>query len=137
MGILKDTIKPIPEQRFTLNRLIDLAVQECTRRYDIQPEHTEVLDLIPNEDRADVADCDRDTLQAWACGLALRTAQARGIVPDDWNQVSHCHHCGNIWAEHTLPTLFCGWCWLRVEGKLFPRPGPTKRGNSEVLNPKP
>ena len=40
-----------------IDRLIRLVVHECIHQHGIELEPAEVINLIPMEDRADVADC--------------------------------------------------------------------------------
>ena len=73
-------------------------------------------------DTSGLADISAAELDGWASALALRTVQARQIVPTGWGKVANCRYCGPVWSEHELPTLSCGWCWMRAAGKSFPRP---------------
>ena len=85
-------------------------------------EESAILSELDTDGIADLQAASTATRQSWAESIAIRLVQARGIVPKGWDRVAHCQHCGPVWAEHDLPTLSCGWCWMRLAGKRLPQP---------------
>ena len=85
-------------------------------------EQSEILAELDSESIEELKTASSEVRQSWAESIATRLAQARGIVPKGWDKVAHCTHCGSVWAEHDLPTLSCGWCWMRHAGLPFPQP---------------
>ena len=85
-------------------------------------EESAILSELDTDGIADLQTASTAVRQSWAEALAIRLVQVRGIVPKGWDKVAHCQHCGPVWAEHDLPTLSCGWCWMRLAGKRLPQP---------------
>ncbi len=103
-----------------INDLINMAVGKAWTLYEQRVANTEIIRVLGDTDG--IVDCTRVELDGWACALALRTLQARQQIPKDWLKVANCKQCGPVWSEHNLPTLSCGWCWMRVDGLLYPQP---------------
>jgi hypothetical protein len=103
-----------------LDALVELAVSKAWSLHEYRVAESEVLRVIG--DTSGLADVSAAELDGWASALALRTVQARQVIPAGWGKVANCRHCGPVWSEHVLPTLSCGWCWMRVAGKSFPQP---------------
>ena len=103
-----------------LDALVELAVSKAWSLHEYRVAESEVLRVIG--DTSGLADCSAAELDGWASALALRTVQARQMIPAGWGKVANCRHCGPVWSEHELPTLSCGWCWMRAAGKSFPQP---------------
>ena len=103
-----------------LDELLKSAVDKAWSIHEQQVTESEVLQVIGNT--VGLVDCSATELDGWASALALRTVQARGVVPKGWNKVSNCRRCGSVWSDHGLDTLSCGWCEMRAAGKWFPRP---------------
>jgi hypothetical protein len=103
-----------------MQHIIELVMKKGWDDYKFKFAATEAARQIDSVD--DIADCSEVQLDAWASSIVIRMIQQRGQVPTAWTRVSRCAHCGPVWSEHGLPTLSCGWCWMRVAGKSFPRP---------------
>jgi hypothetical protein len=103
-----------------LDALVELAVSKAWSLHEYRVAESEVLRVIG--DTSGLADVSAAELDGWASALALRTVQARQVIPTGWEKVANCRYCGPVWSEHELPTLSCGWCWMRATGKWFPRP---------------
>ena len=110
--------------------LVELAAGKAWTLHEQRVAESEVLRVIG--DTSGLADCTATELDGWASALALRTVQARQMIPRGWNKISNCKHCGPVWSEHQLPTLSCGWCWMRDKAMKFPRPLPSQQG---ILKP--
>jgi hypothetical protein len=123
MGTLLDKIKSTHIQTklpVSVEGLIELATQKAWTDYGYKVARTEVERVI--EDSTGIEDCTYLQINAWANALVIRMIQQRGQIPNNWNQVSRCARCGPVWSDHGIDTLSCGWCWLRIAGKEFPRP---------------
>jgi len=103
-----------------INELIDESVGKAWTLYEQRVTRTEVLRIMGHT--YGVLNCTPDELDGWACALTLRTMQARQVIPKGWSRIANCKRCGKVWSEHDLPTLSCGWCWMRVKGLPFPQP---------------
>ena len=100
--------------------LVELAVSKAWSLHEYRVAESEVLRVIG--DTSGLTDVSAAELDGWACALAIRTVQTRGMVPKGWNKVSKCRRCGPVWSDHELPTLSCGWCWMRAENLTFSQP---------------
>jgi hypothetical protein len=123
MGTLLDKIKSTNIQsKLPVSRdgLIGLATQKAWTDYNYRMARSEVERVIV--DTTDIESCSYAQMDAWANSLVIRMIQARGQVPNEWDKVSRCAHCGDVWSDHGIDTLSCGWCHIRVVSKEFPRP---------------
>jgi hypothetical protein len=113
---------PVSDEAIILRmqHIIELVMKKGWDVYQYKFAATEAARQIDSVD--DIVDCSEVQLDAWASSIVIRMIQQRGQVPTAWTRVSRCAHCGPVWSEHGLPTLSCGWCWMRVAGKSFPRP---------------
>ena len=100
--------------------LLQLATEKMWADYGQQVAMSEVGRVMLDKDGLE--DCSEQQLHAWANALVIRMVQARHMVPKGWNRTSRCARCGEVFSDHGLDTLSCGWCWLTVTGKEFPRP---------------
>ncbi len=81
---------------------------------------------LPGSDRESLCtgQFDRTELSAMAQQLALRMVTARGLVPDNWTDISICDECGPVFAAIGSDTNVstCIWCDIRRAKRWFPRP---------------
>ena len=63
-------------------------------------------------------------LKAFADIILAKRLIKVGIKPPDYNQASHCQHCGWIWSwsgcQHEMDD--CHWCQARENGIKIPHP---------------
>ncbi len=97
-------------------------VQHYGADHGVLLEQSEILAELDPEGITDLQAATTEVRQSWAESIATRLVQVRGIIPKGWDRTAYCQHCGPVWAEHDLPTLSCGWCWMRLAGKWFPVP---------------
>ncbi len=110
------------------SRLVQLAICAGIHEQGFQFSPSDIRRVVDNEDLLDVVNYSRVALQAWASALAIRAVRYRGKVPQDWDKITHCGHCGPVYSFHDLDTLSCGWCDMRLAGKWFPVPGENTMG---------
>jgi hypothetical protein len=108
-------------QGFSLPSFVKL-VQHYGADNGVLLEESAIRDELDSERIADLQSASTEVRQSWAESIATRLVHARGIVPNGWDKVAHCAHCGPVWAVHNLDTLSCGWCDMRLAGKRFPVP---------------
>ncbi len=106
----------------SIKRLTDLVIALGTKQTSYLFTGIEIEALVPESEWVEVETATTGELQVWAAGLVIRTTQARGMIPAGWDKITNCKHCGPVWSEHELPTLSCGWCWMRDAGMKFPKP---------------
>lgn len=116
------TKRPVSDEAIILKmqHIIELVISKGRDEYGYQFAATEAARQIDSIDG--ITDCSDEQLDEWADGIVIRMIQQRGRVPANWTAKSKCAHCGDVWSDHGIDTLSCGWCWLRIAGKEFPRP---------------
>ena len=120
--VLKETTAKTDKSQFEVLNNFCRLVQHYGADHGVLLEESVILSELDSEGIADLQAASTTVMQSWAEALAIRLVQVRGIVPKGWDKVAHCQHCGPVWAEHDLPTLSCGWCWMRLAGKRLPQP---------------
>lgn len=81
------------------------------------------VDIISELDNPeDLEGISRPEWIAWATAVGLRLVRERGIVPEGWTKIAHCHFCGPVFSYHDLHMCSCEWCNVREAGKYFPQP---------------
>ena len=103
-----------------MQHVIELAISKGKDNYGYQFAATEVARQFDGIDG--IEDCTEKGLDNWASQIVIRMIQQRGQVPANWIKKSKCAHCGDVWSDHGIDTLSCGWCWMRIAGNEFPRP---------------
>jgi len=122
MGTLLEGLQVAQSEPPLIAQHLIISAMEIARyKYQYEVAITEVARVI--EDTVGIEDCTEQQVQSWAETLVIRMIQMRQQVPEGWTKVSKCIRCGPVWSDHGVKDMLsCGWCWMRVEGKSFPRP---------------
>lgn len=65
-----------------------------------------------------------EQLEAFAHAIQTRRMRESGLRPAHYTKAAECTHCGPVWLWKDAPhrVMGCPWCFVRVAGKLVPRP---------------
>ena len=104
------------------SKLVRLAIHSGIYEHGLKLEKKEIAGLVPPSDWNDADNCTLEELKAWGACLAMRAVRYRGQVPNGWDQVANCKHCGPVYQYAAGDYQFCPWCELKRAGKWFPAP---------------
>lgn len=67
---------------------------------------------------------DPEQLEVFAHAIQTRRMRESGLRPAHYTKAAECTHCGPVWLWEDAPDVVmgCPWCFVRVAGKLVPRP---------------